>query len=222
MPRTFIIGDIHGCCNTFQRLVLDEIRIRKSDKIYCLGDYIDRGPYSKGVIDFILSLRKSGYHIHTLRGNHEQMLLNSTKNEKAYAHWIRNGGDKTLESYSAHSIEEMEASHLDFFRHTQHYIRNTDFILAHAGLNFELANPFADKQSMLWIRNFPVDLNYLDGKLLIHGHTYQTSDYIKNQDFIGAINLDGGCVYTNKEGCGSLFALDFYARNFIEVENLDF
>ncbi|MBK7956987.1 MAG: serine/threonine protein phosphatase [Bacteroidetes bacterium] len=82
MLRTFIIGDIHGCCNTFQRLVLDEICIRKSDKIYCLGDYIDRGPYSKGVIDFILSLRKSGYHIHTLRGNHEQMLLNSTKMKK--------------------------------------------------------------------------------------------------------------------------------------------
>lgn len=56
MPRIFIIGDIHGCNKTFRKLVLEKIIIRKTDKIYCLGDYIDRGPDSKGVIDFILLL----------------------------------------------------------------------------------------------------------------------------------------------------------------------
>lgn len=220
MPRTYIIGDIHGCCNTFQRLVLDEIRLRKSDKLYCLGDYIDRGPDSKGVIDFILSLRKKGYRVHTLRGNHEQMLLNSTKSDKAYFHWIKNGGDKTLESYRVGSIDEIEPAHLNFFKNTKHYFQSAEYILVHAGLNFEKVNPFKDKNAMLWIRNFPVDMNFLNGRLLIHGHTYQTSDYIINQAFDGAVNLDGGCVYTHKEGCGSLFALDLSARKFIEVGNI--
>ena len=77
MARIFAIGDIHGCSNTFKRLLLDKIKIRKSDIIYCLGDYIDRGIDSKGVIDFILELRAEGYTIYTLRGNHEQMMLDA-------------------------------------------------------------------------------------------------------------------------------------------------
>jgi len=60
MARVFIIGDIHGCCKTCKKLILEKINIQKSDKIYCLGDYVDRGPDSKGVIDFILQLRKKG------------------------------------------------------------------------------------------------------------------------------------------------------------------
>ncbi|MEO6813790.1 MAG: metallophosphoesterase, partial [Ginsengibacter sp.] len=68
MKRVFAIGDIHGCIHTFKKLLLDKIKVDKSDKIYCLGDYIDRGHDSKGVIDFILQLRSEGYEIHTIRG----------------------------------------------------------------------------------------------------------------------------------------------------------
>ncbi len=68
MPRIFVIGDIHGCSNTFKKLLLAKISIKKTAKIYCIGDYIDRGNNSKAVIDFILKLRKNGFHIHTLRG----------------------------------------------------------------------------------------------------------------------------------------------------------
>jgi hypothetical protein len=84
MSRILAIGDIHGCANTFHKLIFDEIKIRKSDTIYCIGDYIDRGPDSKAVIDLILDLRKKGYQLRTLRGNHEQLMLDSAKSRQAH------------------------------------------------------------------------------------------------------------------------------------------
>ncbi|HLF63763.1 MAG TPA: metallophosphoesterase, partial [Saprospiraceae bacterium] len=96
MQRVFAVGDIHGCHQTFRKLLLDEIRIKKSDRIYCLGDYVDRGPDSKGVVDFILELRRSGYHIHTLRGNHEQLMMTSIESTENFELWELNGGSATL------------------------------------------------------------------------------------------------------------------------------
>ncbi|MEP6597398.1 MAG: metallophosphoesterase, partial [Ginsengibacter sp.] len=82
MPRIFAIGDIHGCSKTFRKLLIEKINIQKSDEIYCIGDYIDRGEDSKGVIDFISQMRDKNYQIHTLRGNHEEMMLHSAENEQ--------------------------------------------------------------------------------------------------------------------------------------------
>ena len=62
MERIFAIGDIHGCSKTFEKLLTDKIQLQKDDKVYCIGDYIDSGDDSKGVIDLILKLRGEGYH----------------------------------------------------------------------------------------------------------------------------------------------------------------
>lgn len=221
MARVFIIGDIHGCCKTFKKLILEKINIQKSDKIYCLGDYIDRGPDSKGVIDFILQLRKKGFNMHTLRGNHEELLLNSIKDEKSFLHWTKNGGDKALASFKIDTIEKLKPVYKNFFKRTKFYIETNDFILVHAGLNFEVENPLLDKYALLWIRNFTVDNSYLNGKILIHGHTTKTRDIIISQNFESPLNLDGGCVFKDKEGYGSLFALNFNERKLIEVKNID-
>ena len=221
MARVFIIGDIHGCCKTFKKLVLEKIAIRKSDKIYCLGDYIDRGPDSKGVIDFILKLRNEGFHIHTLRGNHEQLLLESEMDENAKELWIKNGGEKTLISFQVNSINQLEKKYLNFFNQTKYYIQTKNFFLVHAGLNFAVADPLSDKNAMLWIRDFPVDNNFLNGKILIHGHTPKNSGFIISQPFKSPLNLDGGCVYKNNIGYGSLFALNYYERKLIEVINIE-
>jgi serine/threonine protein phosphatase 1 len=221
MPRLFIIGDIHGCSKTFRKLVLEKIAIRKSDKIYCLGDYIDRGPDSKGVIDFIIELRKKGFNIHALRGNHEQLLLESEIDEPAKELWLKNGGDKTLLSFGVNSIHDLDKEFLDFFNRTKYIIKTKHFILVHAGLNFSSADPLKDKEAILWIRNFTIDNNYLNGKLLIHGHTPKPRDFIISQPFASPINLDGGCVFKHKEEFGSLFALNFFERKLIEVKNID-
>jgi len=70
--RQIAISDIHGCARTFQAL-LDKIQLSTNDQLYLLGDYIDRGPDSKGVIDTILGLINAGYRVQTLMGNHEKM-----------------------------------------------------------------------------------------------------------------------------------------------------
>lgn len=221
MQRIFIVGDIHGCSKTFKYLVTERIKLKKSDKLYCLGDYIDRGNDSKGVIDFILQLRKKKYQVHTLRGNHEQMLLNSENGKQSFSYWVRNGGEETLKSFNANSIKELKPIYLNFFKRTKFYINTKDYILVHAGLNFSKANPFDDKEAMLWIRYFSVDKNYLNGKILIHGHTPMHRDFILNQKFESPLNLDGGCVFKNREDYGYLYALNLTERKLIEQGNID-
>lgn len=221
MARVFIIGDIHGCCKTFKKLVLEKINIQKCDKIYCLGDYIDRGPDSKGVIDFIIKMRRTGYNIHTLRGNHEEILLNSLNDEESFLHWTKSGGDKALSSFKIDSIKKLKPVYINFIKRTKFYIKTKDFILVHAGLNFTIKEPFTDKHEMLWIRDFTVDNNYLKGRILIHGHTPIKVEQLISQKFESPINLDGGCFLKDIDGYGNLFALNFYERKLIEVKNID-
>ena len=96
--RRFAISDIHGCIKTFKTLV-DRIEFSKEDTLYLLGDYIDRGPDSKGVIDHIWKIQEEGYRVHCLRGNHEQMLLEELKNIKF---WYQ-GEPAMLKSFNAKS-----------------------------------------------------------------------------------------------------------------------
>jgi serine/threonine protein phosphatase 1 len=221
MERIFFVGDIHGCSNTFRKLVIDGIGIKKTDRLYCVGDYIDRGGDSKGVVDFILGLRRKNFQIYTLRGNHEQMLLDSEDGEDEFSLWMMNGGELTLKSFRVDSIKELDPAYIDFFRQTRFFIRENDFITVHAGLNFNIEDPLEDKDSMLWIRNFKVNRSYLNDKLLIHGHTPRKREYIISQRFEGAFNLDGGCVYKHTEGMGNLFAMNYYEKELVEVRNID-
>ena len=219
--RRFFIGDIHGCARTFKKMVTEKIALKKEDDLYCVGDYIDRGPDSKGVIDFILELKDNNYNIFTLRGNHEQMLLDAFNGADALLLWKMNGGETTLQSFGIESLDEIDKHYRDFFQKTKFFINSDDFILVHAGLNFETENPLADKNSMLWIRDFPVDYNFLGRKLLIHGHTPMSRQFILSQEIESPLNLDAGCVYSHRSGMGSLVALDFENQRMIEVPNAD-
>lgn len=220
MPRVFTIGDIHGCSKTFKKLLLHKIQIRKSDKIYCIGDYIDRGNDSKGVIDFIMELRSSGYHIHTLRGNHEQMMLDAPVNKIKLQHWLKNGGTETMQSFGIKSFNEIEEKYITFLKRTKFYIKNKDYIFVHAGLNFGKDNLFEDKDAMLWLRDFPSNQAALKNKILIHGHTPKTLDSIVNQNG-NCINIDAGCVFKQHSHLGKLVALNLTERKFIFINNCD-
>src|SRR5215203_1312231 len=153
MARTFAVGDIHGCNRSFQKLLLEKMRIRKSDQVYCLGDYIDRGPDSKGVLDFIVDLKKSGYHLHLIRGNHEQMMLDAMNDEMMWQMWMRNGGDATIKSFGVPMLEDIDTSYFSMMDQMEFYINTTNCIFVHAGLNFRKANYFEDINSMLWMRD---------------------------------------------------------------------
>lgn len=220
MPRSFVISDIHGCCKTFKKLLLEVIKINKKDKIYCVGDYVDRGQDSKGVIDFILQLRSEGYHIHTLRGNHEQMMLDAIDDERGFSHWLKNGGNETLLSFGITSLNKLEKKYLDFLKRTKFYIETDKYIIVHAGLNFKIANLFDDKDAMLWTRDKYFDKARIKNKILIHGHTPISFVDLNNQKKSNKINIDGGCVYDYKPGFGYLIALQLPEMKIIELKNV--
>ncbi len=219
MTRIFVIGDIHGCNKTFRKLVLDKIKLQKEDELYCLGDYVDRGPDSKGVIDFILELKEKGYHVHTLRGNHEQLMMDSGKARENFIRWVENGGRKTMESFGIGSYDELESKYKTFFYETQFYFEVGKYILVHAGLNFKIKDPFEDTQAMMWIRDFMVDGNKLGDSIIVHGHTPTSLPLIRAQAGSNVIDIDGGCVYTDYYGLGNLVALDLTSGEIIAVEN---
>jgi serine/threonine protein phosphatase 1 len=221
MQRVFLVGDIHGCNKTFRKLVTDSIGLTKNDQLFCVGDYIDRGENSKGVVDFIIDMRNQGYSIVTLRGNHEQMLLDSDSSPENYSRWLLNGGGMTLESFGVRSAADLDQKYLDFFTRTEFYASTSSFIAVHAGLNFRISNPLSDYNSMLWIRDFKPDHTYLGNRLLVHGHTPVDHDYLESQSLSGVINVDGGCVYRHIPGMGHLFALELNNGRFISEKNID-
>lgn len=220
MPRVFVISDIHGCSKTFKALLWEKIGIKKSDKIYCIGDYVDRGKDSKGVIDFILKLRREGYKIHTLRGNHEQMMLDSLLSEYKLNHWLKYGGQETLKSFGVSSVNEIGDKYIKFLNRTKIFIATDKYIFVHAGLNFDFPNPFDDKHAMLWIRDEYFDSDVINNRILIHGHTPITLENILKQSS-NRINIDGGCVYKEKIGLGNLVAISLPNKQFISIRNFD-
>lgn len=220
MKRTFAIGDIHGCIKTFEKLLFDKIQIQKADNIYCIGDYIDRGKNSKEVIDLILQLNRDGYQIYTIRGNHEQMMLDAIANEAAMNTWMMNGGKITMQSFGIESLNDLPEIYVCFLKQTEFYLKTEEYIFVHAGLNFEIENIFEDSDAMLWVRDFSTVQPALGNKLLIHGHTPETLKYILNQKG-NCINIDGGCVYIHRKHFGNLVAIDLNERKFISLSNCE-
>src|SRR5450432_4240901 len=128
MPGIFAIGDVHGCCNTLKKLLLEKLAIQKADIVYCIGDYVDRGNDSKGVLDFIIDLRIRGYQIHTIRGNHEQMMLDSTIDGERLQLWLKNGGAETLKRFGILSVNELSPEYLTFLKQTKFFIATDKYV----------------------------------------------------------------------------------------------
>jgi serine/threonine protein phosphatase 1 len=227
LKRTLVISDIHGCLKTFKQLLTEIVQYTKEDTLYLLGDYIDRGPDSKGVIDYILYLKKEGYSIFTLRGNHEQLLLEAYGNfPLSDSTWRRNGGEDTLRSFNIRGPQKLTEEYISFFSSLGYYAELDHFILVHAGLNFEMKNPFEDLESMLWIRRYEVDPVKINNKIIVQGHTPTPLESIRtsilNADKTHRIFLDNGCVYgTEKEGFGNLCCLNLLNRELLYCPKID-
>lgn len=226
--RRFAISDIHGCALTFNAL-LEKIQLTKDDHLYLLGDYIDRGSDSRGVITKILELKKEGYQVTSLLGNHEWMLLNSINDYKKFDNWMKNGGSITLDSYKILDndyIKKIPYDHLEFFRSLEYYVELEDYYLVHAGFNFKDEDPFNDYESMIWIREWHrnIDTSMLNGKKIVHGHvprvvTNLFAD-VKNTA-VQAYDIDTGCVYDSSNRLGVLSALNLDDLSIITHNNID-
>lgn len=224
MPRTFAIPDIHGCCRTF-RLLLEQIKLQKDDTLYLLGDYIDRGPDSKGVITEIIARREDGYDVRPVLGNHEDMLLkylDSHDDEDRFT-WLDNGGDITLKSYGVQYPGDIDHDHLEFMRALPLYHKTDTHVFVHAGLNFCLKNPLSPigRESMLWQRSEAADRRKIGGRRVVSGHTIQQLEDIERSIFSSHIRLDNGCFTAGRyQGMGSLVALnlhenELYVQDFV-------
>lgn len=231
--KRWVVTDIHGCFDTFVELVEEKIQLRKSDILYLLGDYIDRGANSKGLIDYIIQLKDMGYSIVTLKGNHEDVLLRCHFTEKNHPKsvgllelhdsWLYFGGNKTLRSFEINHASEMPEEYIRFFEGLIPYQILDDFVLVHAGLNFMLEDPFSDTLSMLWMKNFDIKPEKINQRQIIRGHVPTTLDEIEKslESKVPLITLDNGCFYRGKKGMGNLVGLELNTFELQVQPNID-
>ena len=220
-PRHFVIPDIHGCERTFSRLLERVIRLQRSDTLFLLGDTIDRGPRSKGVLDKIRELQLSGYDIRSVRGNHEEMFLASCRDRNYFRNWMLNGGRETMRSFGVEDPCEIPLSYRRFIDKFPYFIALEEFILVHGGLNFRIPDPLADKEAMLWSRDREVVKGLIGGRRLIGGHTPLDLKEIRRSLTTDRILLDNGCVYIGVPGLGSLTALELNSMTLFSQKNID-
>ncbi|WP_020535299.1 metallophosphoesterase family protein [Lewinella cohaerens] len=227
MPRKIFISDIHGCLNTLNEL-LEQLSLKKGDHLILLGDYIDRGPHSKGVIDRVIKLGSAEFTLTTLRGNHEQMLIHDYLSETVKG-W-KDMADEVLKmSFGIERLEQLSRSYFDFCNELPFYHEEDDFIAVHAGLDFSNENPFHSKENLIWIRDWykNIDYQWLGQRVIIHGHTPQTRNEIEKQleelDEKQVLNIDGGAFLAQQKenGLGHLCAFDWTNRKLYFQENIE-
>ena len=193
----YAVGDIHGCyelvCKLLGYIRVDcELRAQGRRPILIfLGDYIDRGPRSKDVVEAMVWLqRHSDWEVHMLKGNHEQCLLSFLDNPADGARWLEFGGAQTLESYgvgvpstrnrqdltrtSTELLDSMPASHYSLLTNLETFLCIGDYAFVHAGVrpgaDFDKQNP----NDLLWIRRDFVSANDKFERIVVHGHTWST------------------------------------------------
>src|SRR4051812_32192519 len=139
--RTLAIGDVHGCLHQFTDL-LAAMKPTKDDLVITLGDYVDRGPDSRGVLDRLIKMRDEGMRLLCLRGNHEVMMLNARGRDRGEtANWLSVGGLQTLGSYGdtpskPGTILDVPEEHWDFLETgLLDYYETDRFIFVHAGVH---------------------------------------------------------------------------------------
>jgi serine/threonine protein phosphatase 1 len=208
--KIFVIGDIHGCLDMLKRLI-DKIEWNPAnDRLIFIGDYIDRGENSKGVIDFILRLKKDSTLIQCLLGNHEQMFLDYLSGVDSQT-FLLNGGLSTLRSYEAIKKSKddplIPSSHLDFFSSLLTMIELEHYYIVHAGFQPTIGIEDQNLNDMLWIREEFIYSDYDFGKVVIFGHTPFNSPLVmKNK-----IGIDTGAVFGNYLTCLELPEVKFHS-----------
>ena len=187
---TFVFGDIHGCLSSFNAL-MEFISPGKDDVIVTLGDYTDRGPASKGVLDRLIQLQKE-INLVALRGNHEIMMEEARNGPPASSFWLLNGGIETLASYQSRKLSDVPDAHWEFFKTLKPFHVVDRFLLTHATLPFDKAPDDCDEDELYWQR-FKGLKPRKDGKFLVCGHTPQDQSLPTVKE--GNVCIDTGCVH---------------------------
>lgn len=190
-PSTYVVGDIHGCLKPLQRL-LGKIDPEPDEEVVFIGDYIDRGPQSRQVVDYLLSLP---FRCVFLLGNHEQMLLDFLAGQGEDL-FLLNGGDSTMRSYGG-DPENIPAAHLRFLQKLLPKYETPDFLFVHAGIRPLVPVERQELKDLLWIRQEFYQFVGKFPKPIVFGHT-PLKQVMLADDRIG---IDTGCVYGGKLTC---------------------
>ena len=172
--RIIAIGDVHGCCTALTEL-LAALKPAKDDAVVMLGDLVNRGPDSKGVVDRLIKL-EAECRLITIMGNHDEIFLHSLEQAALDASKVSSGTGPTLASYGG-SVLNVPASHLDYFRRMVTHWETDDYIFVHATVDPEV--PLSEHASPLlrWSRYEASQPRHCSGKVVICGHTQQRSGY---------------------------------------------
>jgi serine/threonine protein phosphatase 1 len=216
-PRIYAVGDIHGRLD-----LLDELLSRVNADIahrptarpvfVFLGDYIDRGPYSRETIDRLIELGATKECVF-LKGNHEQIAIKCLSDPSLFDRWMRLGGVETLVSYGVaprnmargQQIVELQSAfhgavpqaHFRFFRDQQTSFACGDFFFVHAGVKPRIELSRQAENDLLWIRDEFLSSNEDFGKIVVHGHTPTREIEVRPN----RINIDTGAFATGKLTC---------------------
>jgi serine/threonine protein phosphatase 1 len=196
MSLTYAIGDIHGALHKLQSLLArcEAHADGRPATFVFVGDYIDRGPESSGVIRFLIELEaKMPGHVVALMGNHEAMALAVIDGTTPAANWLSQGGAATLRSYDVAHASELPREHVDWMRSLRLSRDDGRRFFVHAGIDPQLPLAAQDEFDLLWIRE-PFLFDDRDyGRLIVHGHTPLLDG---KPDLRGnRLNLDTGAVF---------------------------
>ncbi|MGD8256843.1 MAG: metallophosphoesterase family protein [Desulfobacterales bacterium] len=210
MKNIFAIGDIHGCLAKLRALIgkipIDFTR----DTLLFIGDYIDRGPHSVEVVDYLINFKKRHPRVIFLKGNHEDMLEKYLNGTDRFT-YLLNGGQRTLDSYLNQSTKSdafpIPAHHKDFYRSLKLYYETDKYIFVHAGMRPKVQLEFQENEDLLWIRDKFIYTKYNFGKRVIFGHTPLSKPLVESNK----IGIDTGAVYGNVLTCVRLPDLEFFS-----------
>ena len=199
--RLLAIGDIHGCLPALET-ILAAVQPCAEDTIVTLGDYVDRGPESRGVIERLLALRQQCQLV-PLLGNHDQMLLMVYGGRRElYIDWLLFGGNATLASYDTLRLEDIPPAHVDFLRGCRLFHESPRHFFVHGSYRAELPLERQPAETLLWdaLKNRQPG-PHCSGKTAIVGHSAQKSGEILDLGYVK-------CIDTWCYGDGWLTALD--------------
>ncbi len=222
--RVYAIGDIHGCAQELEALLH---HLKKSsgltteDLVVFIGDYIDRGPDSKGVIDLILELRASFPNLVCLKGNHEDMFLDFLGFEGQMGDsYLPNGGRECLASYGVdlslsgeEVCDQMPQEHVDFLTGLEAGVSLGNYVFVHAGVNPLQRLDQQTGNDLFWIRSEFISNIHRFDKTIVFGHT-PYHDVLFHLPF--KLGIDTGLVYGNKLSC-----IELTKKELIQIDRGD-
>jgi serine/threonine protein phosphatase 1 len=205
--RRFVIGDVHGCSKAL-RTLLEKLAPTSEDLIVFLGDFIDRGPDSRGVIDQVVELSRSS-RVVAIRGNHELMLMGVLFGGCDPEIWLKSGGASTLASYGG-SLERIATQHGDFFRSLRAHHETDKEIFIHAGYEPDVPIERCSDTLRYWSHFTSVPPPHCSGKRVFVGHTPQGNGNVLNRGHF--VCMDTYCF-----GGGWLTAMDLDTDEVLQV-----